>query len=81
MLTPARLEIVKPQVLPPLSVGMRDCARLIGLSERRVSQLVAAGEIPHVRIDRRILFRLATLDTWLTRHESGSSPQLTERNE
>ncbi len=69
--TPTRLEIVRPQSLPPLSIGTRDCARLVGISERRLLQLVAAGRIPHVRIDRRIVFRLASVDAWLAAQERG----------
>lgn len=68
-MTPTRLEITRPQQIAPLSIGMRDAARLIGLSERRLAQLVRAGEIPHVRIDRRIVFRLASIDAWLAARE------------
>lgn len=67
------LEVVAPQTLPPLAVGMRDAARLIGLSPRRLQQLALAGEIPSVKIDGRRLFRLATLDRWLAERETSAT--------
>lgn len=72
-MSPSRVEVVRPQSIQPLSVGMRDAARVIGISERRLAQLVAAGEVPHVRIDRRIVFRVATIDAWLAARERGAT--------
>lgn len=72
-LTPDRIAIVRPQEVPPLSVGARDAARLVGLCEKSVRDLASRGELPSVRVGNRLLFRVQTLDRWLAARESGSS--------
>jgi hypothetical protein len=48
---------------------------MLAISERRLDQLVAADEIPYVRLPgRRIVFRLESLNVWLKSHESGAKP-------
>jgi|GEM_PF-6206517 len=48
-----------------LAVTKREAARLLSLSERTLFQLVADGEIPVIRLKRKVLFRRADLEAWL----------------
>jgi putative molybdopterin biosynthesis protein len=46
----------------------REVAGLLRVKERKVYELVASGEIPHVRVTGKLLFPRALLDAWLLRH-------------
>ena len=46
----------------------REVAGLLRIKERKVYDLVASGEIPHVRVTGKLLFPRALLDAWLGRH-------------
>jgi putative molybdopterin biosynthesis protein len=46
----------------------REVAGLLRIKERKVYDLVAAGEIPHVRVTGKLLFPRSLLDAWLLRH-------------
>jgi putative molybdopterin biosynthesis protein len=54
----------------------REVAGLLRIKERKVYDLVASGEIPHVRVTGKLLFPRALLDAWLLRHsESQAAPR------
>ncbi|MGH6916474.1 MAG: substrate-binding domain-containing protein, partial [Geminicoccaceae bacterium] len=54
----------------------REVASLLRIKERKVYDLVASGEIPHVRVTGKLLFPRARLDAWLLRHsESHAIPR------
>jgi putative molybdopterin biosynthesis protein len=55
----------------------REVAGLLRIRERKVYDLVASGEIPHVRVTGKLLFPRALLDAWLVRHSE--SRQITPR--
>ncbi len=70
--------ISAPESIQPLSVGIRQAARLLGMSERTVWDLVSAGKIPHIQPGGKggkILFRVATLDRWLADNETTAPRQ------
>ena len=46
----------------------REVAGLLRVKERKVYDLVASGEIPHVRVTGKLLFPRALLDAWLQRN-------------
>jgi putative molybdopterin biosynthesis protein len=46
----------------------REVAGLLRIKERKVYDLVASGEIPHVRVTGKLLFPRARLDAWLLQH-------------
>ena len=46
----------------------REVAGLLRVKERKVYDLVASGDIPHVRVTGKLLFPRALLDAWLLRH-------------
>jgi putative molybdopterin biosynthesis protein len=54
----------------------REVAGLLRIKERKVYDLVASGEIPHVRVTGKLLFPRALLDAWLLRHsEAHEAPR------
>jgi putative molybdopterin biosynthesis protein len=54
----------------------REVAALLRIKERKVYDLVASGEIPHVRVTGKLLFPRALLDAWLLRHsEAQAAPR------
>ncbi len=54
----------------PLALGMHQAARVMGISQRTLFTLLKAGDVPHVRIGRRVLFRRAALEAWLAARET-----------
>jgi putative molybdopterin biosynthesis protein len=46
----------------------REVADLLRIKERKVYDLVATGEIPHVRVTGKLLFPRALIEAWLLRH-------------
>ncbi|MCC6322114.1 MAG: helix-turn-helix domain-containing protein [Phycisphaerales bacterium] len=48
---------------------MRQAAAMLGISERKLFDLTKSGDVPHVRIGRRVLFRTNTLNEWLRARE------------
>lgn len=46
----------------------REVATLLRIKERKVYDLVASGEIPHVRVTGKLLFPRALIGAWLRRH-------------
>ena len=49
-----------------------ETAELLRLKERKIYDLVASDEIPHVRITGKILFPRVLIDQWIARHTSGN---------
>ncbi|MBA2633322.1 MAG: helix-turn-helix domain-containing protein [Chloroflexi bacterium] len=45
---------------------VRQVAKLLGIARNSVYQAAAAGEIPSVRVGRRILFARRSLEVWLS---------------
>lgn len=67
-------DAVKP---PPQALLMSTIATAesLGISERTLWSLTANGDIPHVRIGRRVMFRPEALRAWvLAREQRGSGP-------
>jgi excisionase family DNA binding protein len=48
-----------------LAVGAREVAGMLGVSERHVRALTAAGRLPHVRAGHRVLYPTDLLREWL----------------
>lgn len=40
----------------------------LGMSEDSIRAKVKRGEIPHIKVDRRIRFDFTDLDLWMRRH-------------
>lgn len=50
----------------------KPAAKYIGISYWKLLELAKAGELPHIRVGRRLLFRRESLDRWLEQQEAGS---------
>ena len=73
--TPASAEDRGGSAAPEL-LTTREVALLLRIKERKVYDLVAAGDIPHVRVTGKLLFPRALVDAWLVRHsEHRAEPQ------
>jgi excisionase family DNA binding protein len=53
------------------TLTVKEAAQYIGVSQDTMYTMVREDEVPHVRVRRRILFRKASLDDWMTKQESG----------
>ena len=49
----------------PLALRAPEAARAIGISERALWSLTNAGQIPHVRVGRAVVYPLRALEEWL----------------
>lgn len=56
----------------PLKITVRpaEAALALSISERTLRDLMRSGEIPHSRLDRAILIRVADLDTFVARRSA-----------
>lgn len=52
-----------------LLMGVSVTARSLGISERALWALTNSGDIPHVRIGRRVMYRPESLRQWLSARE------------
>ena len=43
-------------------------AQLIGRSPKAIRRLVDRREIPHIKVGRRLSFKLSTVRAWMERH-------------
>ena len=66
-----RVEIRSENEIEPLTVSLTTAARLLGVSDRHIRSHLF--EIPHVRLGGRLLFRVASLKTWLEQCERSSA--------
>jgi excisionase family DNA binding protein len=55
---------------PSLLLSMKEAASALCVSERTVWTLVHNGELPHMRLGRRLLFSRTALAAWIARMES-----------
>lgn len=54
----------------PLAYSPADAATALGMSRAKLYELLAAGQIPVVKIGRRTLIRRDTLDRFLAEREA-----------
>lgn len=58
------VKVTPAKDLAPLVVDLATAARLLGVSDRHLRKFL--HEIPHLRLGARLLFRVETLNEWLT---------------
>ena len=51
--------------VPKLSLTISEAAESLGLSVRTIEQLVRMGQLPVVRVGRRVLIPVKALSAWL----------------
>ena len=61
-----------PQPTTPL-VSRKEVAAILGISERTVWSMTNAGEIPCVRIRKRVLYRLDHVQGFIDRQTDGGT--------
>ena len=54
----------------PLAVNAKEAAALLGVSQRLLWSLTNAGQVPHVRLGRRVLYPVDELRKWLSEQAS-----------
>lgn len=54
----------------PLLLSMAQAARAINVCERTVWTLVNDGELPHIRVGRRVLISWSAIERWIASKES-----------
>lgn len=71
----------EPNSAPLLSdyVDKFQLARELGRTPRTVDRMVLRGDLPHVQIGNRRLFRRASVLAWLAGRETPASPQRSNR--
>lgn len=62
-----------PSHTDPMLVGMNEAARMIGVSPRTLWSMANAGELPTVRIRRRVLFNVPALRDWVNARTKGGA--------
>lgn len=52
---------------------VHEAAQYIGASVYKTYQMARLKQIPHYRVGSKIIFRKATLDEWMKKHEEKNS--------
>jgi excisionase family DNA binding protein len=60
--------------IDPLALRPRDAAAAIGISLSTLERLTRDCQIPHVKINRLVLYRVDSLRQWLKDREEGGQP-------
>jgi excisionase family DNA binding protein len=63
--------MTKPSSVPPILINATEAARLLSISERKLWQLTKDGDVPSVRIDKCVRYRIADLEEWTRRPQLG----------
>jgi len=66
------------QVIPRLLLDAHKTARALSISERKLWELTNKGEIPSVRIGRRVLYAPSALQAWIDGQADKGGPVGTE---
>ncbi|MCW5776505.1 MAG: helix-turn-helix domain-containing protein [Phycisphaeraceae bacterium] len=56
----------------PLLMPSSRAHEMLGISSRQLCKMVAAKEVPHVRIGRRVLFSPRALEAWIDARTEGA---------
>lgn len=62
-------KIVKKRPRPAKRLySIADASEYLGMTESAIRNKVAAGQLPHVQIDRKLRFDRVDLDRWIEQH-------------
>lgn len=56
-----------------LGLRPREAAKMLGISERHLWSKTKAGEVPHFRLGRRVIYPVAGLERWLTEQATAAA--------
>ena len=59
------------EIVPPLSFGVSDAARYVGMSRTRLYELIGSGELKSLRVGGRRLILRSELESFINRHAVG----------
>jgi len=62
-----------PKRTQRLTLNATEAANVIGVSPRLLWSLTNRGEVPHVRIGRRIVYPIAAIEAWLAARAKGGA--------
>ncbi len=62
---------VEPPVVQPLALRAEEAAKALGIGKTTLWSMTNRGEIPVVRIGRRVLYPIAALQEYLARRAKG----------
>lgn len=51
---------------PHLALRPRQAAQALGIGERKLWELTQAGEIPHARLGKAVIYPVSALERWLS---------------
>ncbi len=63
-----------PTDTPRLLLSAREAAAALNVSERTLWSLTRAGDVPHVRLRSRVLYRLCSLADYAAAQEQRGGP-------
>jgi excisionase family DNA binding protein len=55
----------------PLLWNARQAAKALGISDRTLFTLTKSGDVPHIRIGRRIMYPRTSLVEWIEQRSAG----------
>lgn len=55
-----------PSPIPPLALRQAPAAEALGISLRLLQVLTKAGEVPHLRLGKAVLYPVRDLEQWLS---------------
>jgi excisionase family DNA binding protein len=64
-----------------LLVSLKEAAHLLSISTRTLNRMVADGSIPYVKIGKRTLFSITSLEDYIERAEAGDSGDAVRESE
>lgn len=61
MITIAQPKAFEPESIQPLAVSRHEAAKMLGVCERTLWQWTKEGQVPHVKIGRRVIYPIVGL--------------------
>lgn len=62
-----------------LALRPREAAKALGIGTRKLWELTNRGLVPHVRLDKSILYPVEAINRWLTEQSAGTMTKNTRR--
>lgn len=69
---------VTGQGIQPLSLRPREAAKALGISLSTLERLTRSGDIPSVKLNRVVLYTVATLKAWLDAKQASTTNAISD---
>jgi excisionase family DNA binding protein len=69
---------VTGQRIQPLSLRPREAAQALGISVSTLERLTRSGDIPSVKLNRVVLYTVATLKAWLAAKQTSTTNTISD---